>query len=321
MRAIVVEKGKPAELREVDDPVAGPGEVVVDVAWTGVNYKDALALRGDAGVVKVSPLVPGIDAVGVVATSSSPRFATGDEVVMTGAGLGETRHGGFAARVAVDAGVLVARPDAIDARRAAAIGTAGVTAMLSVLRLERDVRPAAGEIVVTGAAGGVGSIAVTLLSRLGYSVTASTGRVDEQGDYLRSLGATTVIHRDELSAAGKPLQRARWAGGIDSVGSTSLATVLAQTSPGGTVTACGLAQGADLPTSVLPFILRGVTLAGVDSVNASADRRREVWRRLATDLDLDLLDAMTTQVELDDVTRVGDDVLAGRVRGRTIVRI
>jgi len=321
MRAIVVEKGRAAELRELDEPVAGPGDVVVDVTWSGVNYKDGLALRGDPGVARVDPLVPGIDLVGVVASSGSPRFAPGDEVLVNGAGHGETRPGGFAERVVVDPGSAVLVPRGIDARRAAAIGTAGFTAMLSVLRLERDVGPDDGDVVVTGAAGGVGSVAIAVLSRLGYSVSASSGRVAEQGDYLRSLGASTLIDRDELSGAGKPMQRARWAGGVDSVGSHTLATVLAQTRWGGTVTACGLAQGADLPTTVLPFILRGVSLAGVNSVEAPLELRQRAWDRLARDLDLDLLDSMTDEVALADVVDAGEAILAGRTRGRTVVRV
>ena len=340
MRAVVVERDRPASVEEVDEAfLRGPadvgaeggrgddgggddgGEVVVDVAWSSLNYKDGMALAGDRGVARVSPLVPGIDLVGTVASSASSRFAAGDLVVLNGAGLGETRHGGFAERAVVDAGSLVAVPAGISPRQAAAVGTAGFTAMLSVLRLERDVRPDDGEIVVTGAAGGVGSVAIALLSGLGYSVTASSGRVDEQGDYLLSLGATTVVDRAELAEAGKPVQRPRWAGGVDSVGSTTLASVLAQTSWGGTVAACGLAQGADLPTTVIPFILRAVTLAGVNSVDAPLALRREAWGRLATDLDLGLLDSMTVEVDLDDVIAEGPRIVAGQVRGRTVVRV
>ena len=321
MRAIVVEKGSPAELREVGEPAAGPGDVVVDVAWSGVNFKDGLALRGDPGVARVDPLVPGIDLVGVVTSSGSSRFSPGDRVIVNGAGHGETRQGGYADRVVVDPASAVHLPAGIDARRAAAIGTAGLTAMLSVLRLERDVAPGDGDVVVTGAAGGVGSVAIAVLSHLGYSVSASSGRIDTEGAYLRSLGATALIDRDDLSGAGKPMQRSRWAGGVDSVGSHTLANVLAQTSWGGTVTACGLAQGSDLPSTVLPFILRGVTLAGVNSVDAPLELRERAWARLARDLDLDLLDTMTTEVELTDVVGAADAVLGGRVRGRTVVRV
>ncbi|NII52223.1 MDR family oxidoreductase [Frigoribacterium endophyticum] len=321
MRAVVVESDRPASVREIEQEFLGTGDVVVDVAWSSLNYKDGMALAGDPGVARTLPLVPGIDLVGTVATSASPAVSPGDLVVLNGAGIGESRHGGFAERAVVDAGSLVLVPEGVSARQAAAVGTAGFTAMLSVLRLERDVRPGDGEVVVTGAAGGVGSVAIALLSRLGYSVTASSGRVDELGGYLRGLGATTVVDRSELAEAGRPVQRARWAGGIDSVGSTTLASVLAQTRWGGTVTACGLAQGADLPTSVLPFILRAVSLAGVNSVDAPVELRREAWARLATDLDLDLLDSMTTEVGLSEVVELGPRIVAGSVRGRTVVDV
>lgn len=320
MRAVVVEQGRAPALLDRPEPEPHDGEVLVEVLWSGVNFKDGLALRGDPGVAKIDPLVPGIDAVGrVVATSGG--VAQGDLVVVTGAGLGETRDGGYADRVVVAEDSLVVLPENVSARRAAAVGTAGFTAMLSVLRLERDVAPGDGEIVVTGAAGGVGSVAVMLLSRLGYSVTAASGRLETESDYLRSLGATSVIDRAELAGEGRPLQRARWAGAIDGVGSSTLANLLAQTSWGGVVTACGLAQGSDLPTTVLPFILRGVTLAGVNSVDAPPALRRRAWRRLATDLDLDLLDAATTEVDLPDVVDAGRRVLAGETRGRTVVRV
>ena len=321
MRAVVVESDRPASVREIEQEFLGTGDVVVDVAWSSLNYKDGMALAGDPGVARVSPLVPGIDLVGTVASSGSGAFSPGDLVVLNGAGLGETRHGGFAERAVVDAGSLVAVPEGISARQAAAIGTAGFTAMLSVLRLERDVRPGDGEVVVTGAAGGVGSVAIALLAGLGYSVTASSGRLAEQSDYLRSLGATTVIDRAELAAAGKPVRRPRWAGGVDSVGSTTLASVLAETSWGGTVAACGLAQGPDLPTTVLPFILRGISLAGINSVDAPVALRREAWARLATDLDLALLDAMTEEVALTDVVELGPRIVDGDVRGRTVVDV
>ena len=320
VHAIVVEEGRPAELREVDEQVLGEGDVELDVAWSSLNYKDALALSGDPGVVRTSPLVPGIDVVGTVTASRDGRFAASDAVVLTGAGAGETRAGGYAERARVDGASLVHLPAAIDARRAAAIGTAGLTAMLSVLRLERDVAPGSGPVVVTGAAGGVGSVAVALLARLGHEVVASTGR-PEHADLLRELGASDVVDRAELSEPGRPVQRPRWAGGVDCVGSTTLASVLAQTRWGGTVTACGLAQGSDLPTTVLPFILRGVTLAGVDSVQAPLALRQEAWGRLAIDLDLDLLDGLTTEVGLDEVVALGPEILAGRVRGRTVVRV
>lgn len=308
-------------MQQVDRGFLGEGDVVVDVAWSSLNYKDGMALAGDPGIVRTAPLVPGIDLVGTVAESSSADWSPGDQVLLNGAGIGESRHGGFAEQAVVDGGSLVAVPPGISPRQAAAVGTAGFTAMLSVLRLERDVRPGDGEVVVTGAAGGVGSVAIALLSGLGYSVTASSGRAAEQRDYLTGLGASTVVDRNELAGPGRPVQSARWAGGVDSVGSHTLANVLAQTAWGGTVAACGLAQGSDLPTTVLPFILRNVTLAGVNSVDAPVELRREAWRRLASDLDLDLLDGLTTEIALADVVEHGPRIVEGAVRGRVVVDV
>jgi acrylyl-CoA reductase (NADPH) len=322
MRAVVVvEKGRPAALQQVGQAFLGQGDVVVDVAWSSLNYKDGMALSGDPGIVRTSPLVPGIDLVGTVAESSSADWAPGDQVLLNGAGIGESRHGGYAEQAVVDATSLVAVPEGISPRQAAAIGTAGFTAMLSVLRLERDVRPGDGDVVVTGAAGGVGSVAIALLSGLGYTVTASSGRADEHRDYLRRLGAASVVGRSELDQPGRPVQSPRWAGAVDSVGSHTLANVLAQTSWGGTVTACGLAQGSDLPTTVLPFILRGVSLAGINSVDAPVSLRREAWGRLAADLDLGLLDELTTEIALADVVDHGPRIVAGSVRGRVVVDV
>ena len=320
VHAIVVEKGRPAELREVDDDVLGRGDVDVDVAWSSLNYQDGLALRGDPGVVRADPLVPGIDLVGTVTTSRDGRFAAGDEVVLTGAGLGETRAGGYAPRAHVDGASLVHLPQGLDARRAAALGTAGVTAALSVLRLERDVAPGNGPVVVTGASGGVGSLAVTLLAARGHEVVAVTGR-PSGADWLRRLGASDVVDRSELAEPGRPVQGQRWAGGVDGVGSHVLANVLAQTRWGGTVTACGLAAGSDLPTTVLPFVLRGVTLAGIDSVQAPADARGAAWALLARHVDPRLLDDLTDETDLAGVLDLGPEILAGRVRGRTVVRV
>ncbi|GAA4675506.1 MDR family oxidoreductase [Frondihabitans cladoniiphilus] len=315
-RAVVVSENSPAALQEVDDDLlrmhGSPSDVAVDVEWSSVNYKDGMALTGNRGVARVSPLIPGIDIVG--------SLESGESVVLNGAGSGETRQGGYSDRAFVDPRSLVTLPEQISPRRAAAIGTAGFTAMLSVLRLERDVPVDAGPVLVTGSAGGVGSVAIAILSRLGYEVTASTGRLEQEG-YLRSLGAAQVIDRAELSEPGKPMQRPRWAGAIDSVGSATLANVLAQTNWGGTVTACGLAQGADLPTSVMPFILRGVTLAGVNSVDAPLPLREEAWARLATDLDLDLLDSLTEEVALADVIDLAQPILDGKVRGRVVVDV
>lgn len=328
-RAIVVSESEsePAVLREVDDDFLrgerepGPDDVTIDVEWSSLNYKDGMALGGDRGVARILPLIPGIDLVGTVAVASqSARFAAGTPVVLNGSGIGETRHGGFAERAVVDESSLVKMPSALTPRRAAAIGTAGFTAMLSVLKLERDVAPDAGDVLVTGAGGGVGSIAIALLSRLGYRVVASTGR-PELEDYLLGLGASSVIPRDSLSEGGKPLQRPRFAGAVDCVGSTTLANVLAQTQWGGTVAACGLAQGGDLPTTVLPFILRGVSLVGINSVDAPPALRRTAWERLATDLDTELLDSLTEEAALTEVVERGPEILSGRVRGRTVVDV
>ena len=331
-RAIVVEKDHPTEIREVDhaflssarDASDTPGDITVDVEWSSLNYKDGLAMTGSPGVARISPLVPGIDLVGTVVSvdgSAPSRFAMGDRVLVNGSGIGETRHGGLAERAMVDPASVVALPDGLSTRRAAAIGTAGFTAMLSVLRVQREVTPGEGDILVTGASGGVGSVAITLLSKLGYRVVASSGRASSQTEYLIGLGASEVIDRAELVGAGKAMQRARWAGAIDSVGSHTLANVLAQTRWGGIVTACGLAQGSDLPTTVLPFILRGVTLAGINSVDAPLDVRENAWSRLADDLDLDLLDSLTAQVTLAGAIDLAPNILAGHVRGRTVVDV
>jgi acrylyl-CoA reductase (NADPH) len=290
--------------------------------YSGVNYKDGLAIAGEPGVARTSPLIPGIDLVGRVTASADDRFAAGETVVLTGGGIGEAAHGGLATRARVSGDYLVALPEGLDARRAAAIGTAGFTAMLSVLALEHEgVRPDQGPVVVTGAAGGVGSIAIAVLSRLGYAVTAATGRAETEADYLHRIGAAEIIDRRELSEPGRALQRRRWAAGVDTAGSVTLSNVLAQTRDGGAVTACGLAQGSDLPATVMPFILRGITLAGINSVTASRELRARAWRRLSSDLRTDLLDEMTTQIALDEVPARADAILQGKVRGRTVVSL
>jgi len=310
-----------SRLVELGDDDLGPGDVVVDVEYSGVNFKDALALAGRPGVVRRHPLVAGIDLVGRVAASDSPDWAVGDRVLVNGHGIGETHHGGLAERARVESGWLTAVPDGMTSLHAAAIGTAGFTAMLAVLALERHSAGRDGDVLVTGAAGGVGSVAIALLARLGYRVVASTGRSEEE-PYLRGLGAAEVIDRAGLGeAAGKPLQSQRWTAAVDSVGSTTLANVLAQTRYGGVVAACGIAQGPDLPATVMPFILRAVTLAGINSVEAPAALRNEAWRRLAADLDPALLDGMTETVPLADAPSVAERVLAGRVRGRTVVDV
>jgi acrylyl-CoA reductase (NADPH) len=298
-----------------------PGDVSVAIDYSALNYKDALAISGRAPVIRTFPLIPGIDFAGVVETSSHPGFAPGDRVVANGWGLSQTHHGGFAQKARVSGDWLVKLPDVFSTRDAMAIGTAGYTAMLAVLALEHaGLTPDKGDVLVTGAGGGSGSVAIALLSRLGYTVVASTGRLAETG-YLRDLGAAEVIDRRTLSEPGAPLGPERWAGAIDSVGSHTLVNVLAQTRYRGAVAAFGLAQGSDLPGSLLPFILRNVTLAGIDSVQAPRDVRRLAWARLATDLDLDKLARATQVVGLADVTGLAGPVLQGQVRGRTVVDV
>ncbi len=330
-RAIVVDKteqtdggaAQSAALRVVDDTFLMPGDVTLRVDYSSINYKDGLAVTGRPGVVRVWPLIAGVDMVGTVESSRDPRWTPGNRVILTGAGSGENHHGGLAERARVSGEFLVRLPEPhITAQRAAAIGTAGFTAQLAVLALEHaGVTPTSGPILVTGAAGGVGSTAITLLARLGYEVHASTGRAAELGDYLRDLGATEIVPREELSATGRPLQKPRWAGAVDSVGSSTLASVLAQIRDNGAVAACGLAQGPDLPTTVLPFILRGVSLLGINSVQAPLPLRERAWARLGTDLDLNLLDSLTHTIGLADSFDAADAILAGRLHGRTVVDV
>jgi acrylyl-CoA reductase (NADPH) len=307
------------DLVELTDDDLAPGDVTIDVEYSSLNFKDALALAGKPGVIRSYPLIPGIDLVGTVASSEDPRWNPGDAVVLNGWGIGEEHDGGLAERARVSGDWLVALPVGLDPKRAAAIGTAGFTAMLAVLALERA-GVIAGDILVTGAAGGVGSMAVALLSAAGYRVVASTGRPQE-ADYLRGLGASDIIDRATLSEPGKPLQSQRWVGAIDSVGGSTLANVLAQTSYGGTVASCGLAQSGELPATVMPFILRAVTLTGINSVFAPRAIREDAWRRLATDLQPRLLDEMTSTIGLADAVGRAADLLAGRVRGRLVVDV
>ncbi|BBP59507.1 alcohol dehydrogenase [Pseudomonas sp. St316] len=298
-----------------------PGDVTVAIEFSTVNYKDAMALSGRSPVIRQFPLIPGIDFAGIVETSSHPGFEAGDRVLVNGWGLSQTHHGGFAQKARVSGDWLVKIPEVFSTQAAMAIGTAGYTAMLSVLALEHGgLTPDRGDILVTGASGGAGSVAIALLSGLGYRVIASTGR-QEEGDYLRDLGATQVIDRNTLSQPGAPIAKERWAGVIDSVGSHTLANALAQTQYRGVVAAFGLAQGADLPGSVLPFILRNVTLAGIDSVNAPQAVRLQAWSRLAQDLDLSKLTRTTQMVGLAEVPAVAARVLEGKVRGRTVVDV
>jgi acrylyl-CoA reductase (NADPH) len=321
-KAIVVpEKGQPAALGEFDEAALMDGDVTVAVEYSTVNYKDGLAITGKAPVVRRFPMIPGIDFAGKVEASSHPDFKAGDSVVLNGWGTGETHLGAYGAKSRVKGDWLVKLPGGMSAREAMAVGTAGYTAMLCVMALEKyGVKPADGTIVVTGAAGGVGSVAIAILSKLGFTVAASTGRANE-ADYLKSLGAAEIIDRAEFSQAAKPLGKERFAGGVDSVGSHTLANVLSMTKYGGAVAACGLAAGMDLPASVAPFILRGVSLLGVDSVMCPRARRQEAWKRLASDLDRKKLEAMTTEIPLEGVFDIAPKILAGQVRGRTVVKI
>jgi acrylyl-CoA reductase (NADPH) len=323
-KAIVVEKsdgGQKVGLADFDEADLMEGDVTVRVEWSTVNYKDGLAVTGKAPVVRRFPMIAGIDFAGTVEQSSHPQWKAGDKVVCNGWGMGETHLGGFAEKARVKGDWLVRLADGISTRDAMAIGTAGYTAMLSVLALEKHgLTPKSGPIVVTGAAGGVGSVATAVLSKLGYHVIASTGRMSE-ADYLKGLGAAEVIDRNELSGPAKPLAKERWAGGIDSVGSTTLANLLSMTKYGGAIAACGLAAGMDLPSSVAPFILRGVCLLGIDSVMCPIEPRKLAWSRLATDLDKAKLSDITHEIDLDQVVAEGGKILAGQVRGRIVVKI
>lgn len=315
------DKGTTVALTQFDEAELMEGDVTVKVEWSTLNYKDGLALTGKSPVVRRFPMIAGIDLAGTVEQSSHPAWKAGDKVICNGWGMGETHLGAYAEKARVKGDWLVRLPEGLTTRDAMAIGTAGYTAMLSVLALEKHgVTPADGPVVVTGAAGGVGSVAIALLSKLGYHVIASTGRLSETG-YLKSLGATEVIDRAELSGPVKMLAKERWAAGIDSVGSTTLANLLASTKYRGAIAACGLAAGMDLPASVAPFILRGVCLLGIDSVMCPIALRKQAWARLATDLDLSKLAEITHEIALDDVVAHGEKVLAGQVRGRIVVKI
>jgi len=309
--------------RLADERLSAPadGEVRIAVEYSTLNYKDGLALTNRAPVVRQWPMVPGIDGAGTVVESRHPKWRVGDRVVHTGWGVGETRWGCLAERAVLPGDGLVRLPEAMTARQAMAIGTAGFTAMLCVLRIEQlGASPRDGEVLVTGASGGVGSVAVALLARLGWRVVAASGKPGA-ADYLRTLGAAEVIDRAALSAPGKPLQKERWAAVVDAVGSHTLANACAQTRYGGVVAACGLAQGMDLPASVAPFILRGVTLAGVDSVMALLVRREQAWQRLARDLDPTLLESMIEEIQLSAALAHAADLMDGKVRGRIVVHI
>jgi len=324
MRALVIEKtegGQSATLRDFPEAGLMEGDVTVRISHSCLNYKDGLALTGKSPVVRRFPMIPGIDFAGVVESSDSPDYKPGDQVLLNGWGTGETHLGAYAERSRVPAGWLIPLPAGLTPARAMAIGTAGYTAMLCLMALEHHgLRPAHGPAVVTGAAGGVGSVAVALLAAAGWHVIASTGRMAEEG-YLRDLGAAEVVDRATLGGAPRPLAKERWAAGVDSVGSATLANLLSMTRPDGAIAACGLAGGMDLPASVAPFILRGVALLGVNSVTVPRARRVVAWGRLAKELDLDKLDGMTATIPLEEVQDAGARIIAGQVRGRVVVEI
>lgn len=308
-------------LKSIEESVLPEGDVTVDVAFSTLNYKDALAITGKSPIVKQYPMVPGIDFAGTVSSSDHADFQVGDKVVLNGWGVGEKHCGGLAEKARVSGDWLIPLPEAFSPKQAMAIGTAGYTAMLCVMALEKHgVTPDSGDILVTGATGGVGSVAVALLAKLGYSVTAVTGR-SEETDYLKSLGANKILDRSELSEPGKPLVRETWAGAIDVAGGQVLANVCAGMKYRGVVAACGLAAGMDFPATVAPFILRGVTLCGVDSVMAPKQERLEAWNRLSEDLDTGLLDSMITEIPFTDAIEGASQLLEGKVRGRIVVPV
>ena len=323
-KAIVIRKGEggqTADLADFDDNDLMDGDVTFRVEWSALNYKDGLAITGKAPVVRRFPMIPGIDGAGTVETSAHPDWTPGDKVILNGWGCGESHLGMYGAKARVKGDWLVPLPDGVSARDSMAIGTAGYTAMLCVLALERHgLTPASGPVIVTGAAGGVGSVAVALLSKLGFTVIAATGRPQE-ADYLRALGASEILSREELTVPVRPLAKERWAAGVDTLGSVPLANVLSMTRYGGAVAACGLAAGLDLPSTVAPFILRGVSLFGIDSVMCPQPHRREAWGRLARDLDRSKLAEMTSEIELAEVPSVAPRILQGNVKGRIAVKI
>jgi acrylyl-CoA reductase (NADPH) len=323
-KAIVIDKteaGQTVALTDFDEKNLMDGDVTVRIEYSTLNYKDGLAVTGKAPVVRRFPMIAGVDFAGVVEASSHPDWKAGDRVILNGWGLGETHLGAYAEKARVKGDWLVRLPKSMTPRDAMAIGTAGYTAMLSVLALEHaGLNPARGPVIVTGAAGGVGSVAVALLAKLGYTIAASTGR-PEEADYLKGLGAIEIIERKELTGPVRPLGKERWAAGIDAVGSTTLANVLSMTRYGGAVAACGLAGGMDLPTSVAPFILRGVSLLGIDSVMCPLPLRQKAWQRLETDLDRSKIAAIVSEIGLADVIAAGGRIVEGKVRGRIVVKI
>ncbi|MEE2056479.1 acrylyl-CoA reductase (NADPH) [Rhodococcus artemisiae] len=322
--AVVIEKGETGQTvtrTSIDESALPEGDVTVDVEYSTLNFKDALAITGKSPVVRKFPMVPGIDVAGVVTDSSNPEWKVGDRVVLNGWGVGETHWGGFAQKARLKGDWLIPLPEAFTARQAMAIGTAGYTASLCVDALvDFGVTPEQGEILVTGATGGVGSVAIALLTKAGFTVTAATGKTAE-AEYLQQLGAATIIDRTELSSTGKPMQKERWAGVIDTAGSNTLANACAQTRYGGAVAACGLAQGMDFPASVAPFILRGVSLLGIDSVMAPRERRLTAWARLSRDLEASTLDTITQEVSLEEAITAANQLMDGTVRGRIVVDV
>ncbi|KGA41379.1 quinone oxidoreductase [Pectobacterium odoriferum] len=324
MQALVLEQSDGlthAQIREIDAEQLPAGDVTVDISWSGINYKDALAITGKGKIIRHFPMVPGIDFVGTVRHSDSDRFAVGQPVILTGWGVGENHWGGLAQQARVKSDWLVPLPASLDARKAMILGTAGFTAMLCVMALEDGgITPESGDIIVTGASGGVGSTAVALLAELGYQVTAVSGRADNT-DYLKKLGAKQVLDRSEFSGSPRPLEKQRWAGAVDTVGDNVLATLLAQMDYNATVAACGLAGGVALPTTVMPFILRNVRLQGVDSVMASLARRQQAWERLAAILPESFYQQVTQEIGLEDVPAVAAALLENKVTGRTLVKI
>ncbi len=315
------DRGYRVERVELSDDDLMDGDVTVAVEYSTLNYKDGLALTGKAPIIRRFPLVPGIDLAGHVITSENPDFQPGDDVLLNGFGIGETHHGGYAARARVRSEWLLKIPEGLDARRAMAIGTAGYTAMLCILKLEdHGIAPDRGPLAVSGAAGGVGSIALAVLGKLGYELHAITGR-DDQADYLKELGATEILPREDFTRLARPLARETWQAAIDVAGGNTLANLLSQQRYGGAVAACGLAESMELPASVAPFILRGVTLYGVDSVQCPMPRRIEAWQRLARDLDRSLLDRLSQEIDFETLPEAGEEILAGKVRGRAVIRI
>ena len=323
-RALMIEKEEDTQtvkMVDIEDNDLMEGNVLVNVTHSTLNYKDGLAITGASPVVRTFPMIPGIDFSGIVLSSEDNKFSEGDRVVLNGYGLSESHFGGYSEKARVKSEHLLKLPENISNKQAMAIGTAGYTAMLCVLAIEdHGINPDDGIILVSGASGGVGSVAISLLSDLGYNVEASTGRLEET-PYLNTLGAKTVIDRSELSEPSRPLGKERWAGAIDSVGSTTLANILAQVSYGGAVSACGLAQGMDLPSTVMPFILRGVSLLGIDSVMAPMQLRERAWKRLSENININKLEEMTIDASLDQVEGLANEILQGKVRGRVIVNI